>query len=124
MPIGSRHDEPGRFTWWDYRAGMFHKNFGMRIDHLLVTKSVAARVVDAEIDREARKGPPVPSDHAPLSIDLDEPGKPFDPDWDGALERIASRAKPLTDPARPGRPAAPIRRWCGGGSSRSGRRGC
>ena len=88
-----RHDEPGRFTWWDYRAGMFHKNFGMRIDHLLVTQSVAARVVDAEIDREARKGPPVPSDHAPLTIDLDKPGKPFDPDWDGALKRIASRTK-------------------------------
>ena len=83
----------GRFTWWDYRAGMFHKNFGMRIDHLLVTKSVAARVVDAEIDREARKGPPVPSDHAPLTIDLDKPGKPFDPDWDGALKRIASRSR-------------------------------
>ena len=32
----ARHDEPGRFTWWDYRAGMFHKNFGMRIDLLLV----------------------------------------------------------------------------------------
>ncbi len=70
----ARHDEAGRFSWWDYRAGMFHKNFGMRIDHLLVTPPVAARVVDAEIDREARKGPPVPSDHAPLSMDLDEPG--------------------------------------------------
>jgi exodeoxyribonuclease-3 len=88
-----RHDEPGRFSWWDYRAGMFHKNFGMRIDHLLVTESIAERVVDAEIDREARKGPPVPSDHAPLSIDLDKPGKPFDPDWAGALARIASRTK-------------------------------
>ena len=65
----------------------------MRIDHLLVTTPVAARLVDAEIDREARKGPPVPSDHAPLSIDLDEPGKPFDPDWTGALARIASRSK-------------------------------
>jgi exodeoxyribonuclease-3 len=65
----------------------------MRIDHLLVTKSIAERVVDAEIDREARKGPPVPSDHAPLSIDLDKPGKPFDPDWTGALARIASRTK-------------------------------
>jgi exodeoxyribonuclease III len=89
----ARHDEPRRFTWWDYRAGMFHKNFGMRIDHLLVTPSVAARVLDAEIDREARKGPPVPSDHAPLSMDLDEPGKPFDPDWSGALSRIASRTR-------------------------------
>ena len=32
------HPEPGRYTWWDYRAGNFHKNFGMRIDHLLVTR--------------------------------------------------------------------------------------
>jgi exodeoxyribonuclease-3 len=89
----ARHQEPGRFTWWDYRAGMFHKNFGMRIDLLLVGSDVAARLVDAEIDREARKGPPVPSDHAPLSIDLDTPGRPIDPDWDGALARIARRAK-------------------------------
>jgi exodeoxyribonuclease-3 len=90
----ARHSETGRFSWWDYRAGMFHKNLGMRIDHLLVSGSVAARVVDAEIDREARKGPPVPSDHAPLTIDLDAPGRPFDPDWDGALARIAARTKP------------------------------
>jgi exodeoxyribonuclease-3 len=88
-----RHDEAGRFSWWDYRAGNFHKNFGMRIDHLLVSKSVAKRVVDAEIDREARKGPPVPSDHAPLLIDLDEPGPKIDPDWEGALARIASRTR-------------------------------
>jgi len=88
-----RHDEKGRFTWWDYRAGNFHKNLGMRIDLLLASASIAERVVDAEIDREARKGPPVPSDHAPLSIDLDEPGKPFDPDWAGAIARIARRTK-------------------------------
>jgi exodeoxyribonuclease-3 len=90
----ARHSEPGRFSWWDYRAGMFHKNFGMRIDHLLVSVPLAARIVDAEIDREARKGPPVPSDHAPLVVDLDAPGRPFDPDWDGALARIAARTKP------------------------------
>jgi len=88
-----RHDETGRFTWWDYRAGMFHKNFGMRIDLLLAGEAVAARLVGAEIDRQARKGPPIPSDHAPLMIDLDEPGKPFDPDWEGALARIAKRTR-------------------------------
>jgi exodeoxyribonuclease III len=87
----ARHPEPGRYTWWDYRAGNFHKNFGMRIDHLLVTGSVATRIVGAEIDREARKGKPVPSDHAPISIDLDEPGHPFDPGWAGAEGRIAAR---------------------------------
>jgi exodeoxyribonuclease-3 len=81
----------GRFTWWDYRAGNFHKNFGMRIDHLLPTDSLAKRVVAVEIDREARKGKPIPSDHAPLVLDLDEPGKPFDPGWSDAEARIAAR---------------------------------
>jgi exodeoxyribonuclease III len=89
-----RQDAPHRFSWWDYRAGNFHKNLGMRIDHLLVTPSIAKRVVAAEIDREARKGPPIPSDHAPLSIDLDEPGRPFDAGWEGAMARIAARARP------------------------------
>lgn len=63
------HPEGGRFTWWDYRAGHFHKGFGMRIDHLYVTRPLAGRVVAAEIDRDARKGK-LPSDHAPLWIDL------------------------------------------------------
>ena len=88
------HDESGRFSWWDYRAGMFHKNLGMRIDHLLVSPPVASRIVGAEIDRDARKGPPIPSDHAPLLLDLDEPGRPVDPDWAGALARIAARTRP------------------------------
>jgi exodeoxyribonuclease-3 len=86
--------ERGRFSWWDYRAGMFHRNEGMRIDLLYASASVASRVVWAEIDREARKGPPTPSDHAPVVIDLDAPGTPFDPGWEGALQRIAARTKP------------------------------
>ena len=85
---------PGRFSWWDYRAGMFHRNEGMRIDLLYATAPVASRIVWAEVDREARKGPPTPSDHAPVVIDLDEPGRPFDPGWTGAIERIAARTKP------------------------------
>lgn len=64
------HPESGKFTWWDYRAGNFHKGLGMRIDHLLVTRSIAARVIAAEIDRDARKGK-LPSDHAPMWVDLD-----------------------------------------------------
>jgi len=83
-----------RFSWWDYRAGMFHRNEGMRIDLLYVTAPVAKRVVWAEIDREARKGPPVPSDHAPVVIDLDAKGKPFDGGWDAALARIQARTRP------------------------------
>jgi exodeoxyribonuclease-3 len=85
------HPEPGRYTWWDYRAGNFHKNFGMRIDHLLVTRSVAERAVWVEIDREARKGKPLPSDHAPLVIDLDQPGHSFEAGWASAEGRIAAR---------------------------------
>ncbi|HUR15690.1 MAG TPA: exodeoxyribonuclease III [Candidatus Limnocylindrales bacterium] len=90
----AKHDEPGRFSWWDYRQGHFHKNMGMRIDHLLLTSPVAERLVWAEIDREARKGVPVPSDHAPVLIDIDEPGIALDPGWEGALERIAARTRP------------------------------
>jgi exodeoxyribonuclease III len=86
-----QHAEPQRYTWWDYRAGMFHKNYGMRIDHLLVTQPVAKRVLWSEIDREARKGKPVPSDHTPLVIDIDEAGRAFDAGWAGAESRIAAR---------------------------------
>src|SRR2546425_3221908 len=86
-----RRPEAGRYTWWDYRAGHFHKNIGMRIGHLLVTAGLAKRIVWAEIDREARKGKPLPSDHAPLVIDVDEPGHPFDTGWAGADERTAAR---------------------------------
>ena len=86
-----QHAEPERYTWWDYRAGCFHKNLGMRIDHLLVTPSVAERVIWSEIDREARKGKPMPSDHAPLVIDIDQKGHPFDAGWAAAAGRIAAR---------------------------------
>jgi exodeoxyribonuclease-3 len=87
----SLRPETGRFTWWDYRAGNFHKNLGMRIDHLLVTEPLAERVVAAEIDREARKGKPIPSDHAPVFIDIDEEGLEIDAGWESAGERIAAR---------------------------------
>ncbi len=59
------------FTYWDYRAGMFHQDLGMRIDLVLATKPVAGRVKAAWVDRQARKGTG-PSDHAPVIIDLDE----------------------------------------------------
>jgi exodeoxyribonuclease III len=59
------------FTYWDYRAGMFHQDLGMRIDLLLASGDVAARVRAAWVDRQARKGKG-PSDHAPVIVDLDE----------------------------------------------------
>ncbi len=88
----AQRDERGRFSWWDYRAGNFHKNFGMRIDHLLATQGVAARIAWAEIDREARKGKPIPSDHAPVIVDVDQPGREMDAGWGAAGERIAARS--------------------------------
>ncbi len=59
------------FTYWDYRAGMFHQDLGMRIDLILAGAPVADRVRAAWVDRQARKGRG-PSDHAPAMIDLDE----------------------------------------------------
>jgi exodeoxyribonuclease-3 len=59
------------FTYWDYRAGMFHQDLGMRIDLVLASDPVASRVRAAWVDREARKGTG-PSDHAPVMVDLDE----------------------------------------------------
>jgi exodeoxyribonuclease-3 len=58
------------FTYWDYRAGMFHQDLGMRIDLVLASTGVAARVRAAWVDRQARKGTK-PSDHAPVIVDLD-----------------------------------------------------
>jgi exodeoxyribonuclease III len=59
------------FTYWDYRAGMFHQDLGMRIDLVLASGEVAGRVQAAWVDRQARKGKG-PSDHAPVIVDLDE----------------------------------------------------
>ena len=59
------------FTYWDYRAGMFHQDLGMRIDLILASDPVAERVQAAWVDRQARKGSG-PSDHAPVIVDLDE----------------------------------------------------
>jgi exodeoxyribonuclease-3 len=58
------------YTYWDYRAGSFHKGMGMRIDLVLASKPVADAVKDAYVDREARKGKG-PSDHAPVVVDVD-----------------------------------------------------
>jgi exodeoxyribonuclease-3 len=59
------------FTYWDYRAGMFHQDLGMRIDLVLAGGALPGRVKAAWVDRQARKGSG-PSDHAPVIVDLDE----------------------------------------------------
>ena len=66
VPRPGKNDRP--FTYWDYRAGMFHKDLGMRIDYVLATPAV--RVVDAFVDREARRGTG-PGDHAPVVVDVE-----------------------------------------------------
>ncbi|GAB10517.1 exodeoxyribonuclease III [Gordonia araii NBRC 100433] len=58
------------FSYWDYRAGMFHKDLGMRIDLILAGSDLVPRVAAAFVDRQARKGSK-PSDHAPVIVDLD-----------------------------------------------------
>ena len=66
VPRPGKGDRP--FTYWDYRAGMFHKDLGMRIDYVLATPAVP--VLDAWVDREARKGKGS-SDHAPVVVEVD-----------------------------------------------------
>ena len=63
------YEAPGLFSWWDYRAGNFHKGKGMRIDLVLATETLAAGSTSALIDRNARKGKS-PSDHAPVIVDF------------------------------------------------------
>lgn len=86
------------FTYWDYRAGMFHQDFGMRIDLVLATDAVASRARAVWIDRQARKGAG-PSDHAPVIVDLDEA-----PDGDiGPVVPPPSAARPGGRAVRPRR---------------------
>lgn len=68
VPRALKYDTP--YTYWDYRAGMFHKNMGMRIDLVYASRALSAAVTDAYVDREARKGAG-PSDHAPVVVDFD-----------------------------------------------------
>jgi exodeoxyribonuclease-3 len=85
------------FTYWDYRAGMFHKDLGMRIDLALASAPVAARVRATWVDRQARKGSG-PSDHAPVIVDLDEAP-------DGDIGPVVP--PPSARPARPGSATLP-----------------
>ena len=113
------------FTYWDYRAGMFHQDLGMRIDLVLAGAPVAERVRAAWVDRQARKGKG-PSDHAPVIVDLDEaPDGDIGPGRAAAVGagRAARRAQaaavrrvgPATASQRPGQSRA------GRGRARAGR---
>jgi exodeoxyribonuclease-3 len=87
---------PHPFTYWDYRAGMFHQNKGMRIDLVYATEAFARSVRSAYVDREARKGK-APSDHAPIVMDIEPVGT-------AALVAAAT-----VDDATPPLPAAALR---------------
>ena len=66
------HPDEQAFSWWDYRGGAFHRKQGLRIDFLLGTASVRARLKEVAIDRDWRKKHEglTPSDHAPVWADL------------------------------------------------------
>lgn len=73
-----RIHEPGagHFSWWDYRAGNFHKKLGLRIDLMLATAPLAERCTEVRIDRNERRpkaGEGAPSDHAPVIATFDGP---------------------------------------------------
>jgi exodeoxyribonuclease-3 len=67
-----KHPDAQAFSWWDYRGGAFHKKHGLRIDFVVGSESVRARVEDASIDRDFRKKRDelTPSDHAPVVVEL------------------------------------------------------
>jgi exodeoxyribonuclease-3 len=64
------HQEGGFYTWWDYRNAAFHRGWGLRIDHVLLSAPLARRCVRIEIDKDERKGEK-PSDHAPVLVYFD-----------------------------------------------------
>lgn len=59
------HQEAGHYSWWDYRAGSFWRNNGLRIDHILASESLSQRCSHCIIDKKPRKLPQ-PSDHTPV----------------------------------------------------------
>jgi len=74
---------PEGYTFWDYKAGRFQKNEGMRIDFIMGSAAFAGAVTDASIHRDERKGDG-PSDHVPVVCDLDPSllGETFEDDFD------------------------------------------
>ncbi|MFB9067565.1 exodeoxyribonuclease III [Pseudofulvimonas gallinarii] len=65
------NDEPGQYSWWDYRQAAFRRDLGLRIDLVLVSESLKARVADVGIDRVTRTWER-PSDHAPAWVRLSD----------------------------------------------------
>ena len=68
--IRARHPEPGLYSFWDYQAGAWDRNNGIRIDHLLLSPQAADLLADCGIDQDVR-GRDKPSDHVPVWVELD-----------------------------------------------------
>ncbi|WP_415182745.1 exodeoxyribonuclease III [Phaeovulum sp.] len=64
------HPAPGHYSFWDYQAGAWEKNNGIRIDHLLLSPQAADLLTDSGIDKDIRAREK-PSDHVPVWIELD-----------------------------------------------------
>lgn len=67
--LRERTQEAGLYSWWDYRAGSFRKNEGLRIDYAFITQPLRARLNDVQLDVEMRRADK-PSDHVPVIVDL------------------------------------------------------
>ena len=65
--------EPGQFTWWDYRMAAFRRNLGLRIDHILASEALSDRCVSCRIDPRPRRWER-PSDHTPVIAEFDPRG--------------------------------------------------
>ena len=68
--LRARNPAPDQYTFWDYQAGAWERNNGIRIDHLLLSPQAADLLKDCQIDKQTRAGDK-PSDHVPIWIDLD-----------------------------------------------------
>ena len=66
----ARHQGPGHYSFWDYQAGAWNRNDGIRIDHFLLTPQAADLLLDCQIDKDVR-GREKPSDHVPVWVELD-----------------------------------------------------
>jgi len=66
----ARHQGPGHYSFWDYQAGAWNRDDGIRIDHFLLTPQAADLLLDCQIDKDVR-GREKPSDHVPVWVELD-----------------------------------------------------
>ncbi len=68
--LRARSQAPGIYTFWDYQAGAWQRNDGIRIDHFLLTPQCADLLVDCQVDAHVRDREK-PSDHVPIWVELD-----------------------------------------------------